>query len=165
MSFLREFEDLESFAIHLAARELALRERLANGLEEALVILEKDMKDQVGHYQDQVGQFPAWAPLADSTEAEKARLGAPAEAPLLRHGALYASFEHSRSGDEGVVGSTDPTMVYHEFGTDRMPPRPIIGPAVVRNRERIERLFGKVVLEGILGGEVVPDGRYFEGGD
>jgi hypothetical protein len=61
-------------------------------------------------------------------------------------------------------GSTDPTLAYHEFGTSKMPPRPVLGLAVVNSREKIEKLFGRAIVEGILGGEVMPDGGYF-GGD
>ena len=164
MSALKEFEDLALFAVHLGAMEIALHERLHKGLESALVLLEKDMKAQVGYYQGEVGEFPAWAPLADSTEADKARLGAPSGAPLLRFGALYASFQHEARGDEGVVGSTDPTMIYHEFGTSKMPPRPVLGPALVRNREKIEKILGRALVEGILGGEITAGSDYF-GGD
>jgi len=45
-----------------------------------------------------------------------------------------------------------------------MPPRPVLGLAVVNSREKIEKLFGRAIVEGILGGEVMPDGGYF-GGD
>ena len=135
------------------------------GLEKSLVLIEKDAKKQIGHYQGQVGEFPAWAPLAASTEAEKARLGAPLGAPLLRHGGLYASFEHQLLSDtEGVVGSTDPTLIFHEFGTSKMPPRPVMGPAVVKNRARIQQILGRAIVEGILSGEVMHGGAEYFGG-
>lgn len=166
MGAVKEFEDLALFAIHLAERQVAVHEAMKRGLERALLVIEKDAKDQIGHYQPEVGTFPAWAPLADSTEAEKARLGAPLGAPLLRHGGLYASFEHEViSPEEGVVGSTDPTLVYHEFGTSKMPPRPVLGPAVFKNRERIQKILGAALVDGILGGELTAGGRDYFGGD
>ena len=55
-------------------------------------------------------------------------------------------------------------MVFHEFGTPTMPPRSVLGPAVFKNREKIEKILGRAIVEGILGGEVLPDGGYF-GGD
>jgi len=158
----RDFEDLGAFALHLASLERGTRRSLRRGLEQALVVIEKDAKDQIGHYQAEAGDFPAWAPLADTTEAEKARIGAPADAPLLRHGGLYASFGHTVESDtEGVVGSTDPTLIFHEFGTRKMPPRPVLGPAVFKSREQIEKLLGRAIVEGIVGGEVVEHGGYF----
>lgn len=165
MGALREFEDLALFAVHLASMEVAVKREMQRGLTQALVLIETDAKGQIGHYQPEVGEFPAWAPLADSTEAEKARLGAPAGAPLLRHGGLYASFEHEvLAPDDGVVGSTDPTMLFHEFGTPTMPPRPVMGPAAVKNRERIKQILGAAIVRGVLGGEQVADAGYF-GGD
>jgi len=161
----REFEDLAAFALHLAAVERGVGRSMRRGLEKALVVIENDAKAQIGHYQPEAGEFPAWVPLADSTEAEKARIGAPADAPLLRTGELLASFKHEVVSDtEGVVGSTDPVMVYHEFGTSKMPPRPVMGPAAFNNREKIEKILGRAIVEGILGGETVLDAGYF-GGD
>lgn len=161
----REFEDLAGFALHLAAVERNASRAMRRGLEKALVVIEDNAKAQIGHYQPAAGEFPAWAPLADSTEAEKARIGAPADAPLLRKGALLASFKHELVSDsEGVVGSTDPVLAFHEFGTPKMPPRPVMGPAVVNSREKIEKILGRAIVEGILGGETVLDAGYF-GGD
>lgn len=165
MGAVKEFEDLGLFALHLVQMQHSVQVAQRRGLERALLVIENEAKGEIGHYQPAVGEFPAWAPLAPSTEAEKARLGAPLGAPLLRHGGLYASFQHEvESPEEGVVGSTDPTLVYHEFGTSKMPPRPVLGPAVVRTREKVQQILGQAIVEGILGGEVVPDGGYF-GGD
>ena len=166
MGAVREFEDLALFAVHLASLEVAVQQEMKRGLERALVVIETDAKAQIGHYQAEAGEFPAWAPLADSTEKEKERIGAPLGAPLLRHGGLYASFKHEvLSHDDGVVGSTDPTLIYHEFGTPKMPARPVMGPAVVKNREKIQRILGRAIVEGILGGELVAGGADYFGGD
>lgn len=155
MSGPRDFEDIGQFISHLAVVEGMVKHRMAQGLEKALVLIETDAKEQIGHYQPEVGPYSAWAPLTPGTEAEKAREGAPAGAPLLRHGALYASFQHEViSPEEGIVGSTDPTMVFHEMGTDKMPPRPVMGPALYKNRERIQQILGRAIVEGIIGGEL-----------
>ena len=159
----KSFNDLGTFAVHLAAREVALTKSLSVGMERALTVIENDAKDQIGHYQPGIGAFPAWADLAPSTEAEKARMGAPADAPLLRTGGLYASFGHDVvSPSEGVVGSTDPTMVFHEFGTARMPPRPVLGPAMLRSMPKVQKILGVALVEGIIGGEIVAAGSYFK---
>lgn len=159
------FDSPIAFALHLAALEVAVHESLHRGLERALVVLENDAKGQIGHYQGAHGDFPAWAPLADSTEREKQRIGAPADAPLLRHGGMYASFGHSIEGHDGVMGSTDPTMVFHEFGTSKMPPRPVIGPAVVKQRKTVEQILGAALVHGLLGGQVTAGGTEYLGGD
>jgi hypothetical protein len=166
MAAVKEFEDMALFALHLLEKQVAVHASMKRGIERALLVIENDAKEQVGHYQSESGEFPAWAPLADSTEAEKARLGAPAGAPLLRHGGLYASFGHEvLSAEEGVAGSTDPTLVYHEFGTSKMPPRPVMGPAVFKNRDKIQAILGQALVEGILGGAAEPGSGDYFGGD
>lgn len=166
MTSPKVFEDLVSFAAHLTALQMTVQRAADVGLKRALQVIEADAKAQIGHYQPEVGAFPAWADLAPSTEAEKARMGAPADAPLLRTGALYASFSHELLGNgEGVVGSTDPTMVFHEFGTAKMPPRPVMGPAVLRTTPQVKKLLGATVVQGILGGQVVAGGSEYFGGD
>lgn len=162
---MKELGSLGELITVMTAATIAIEHQKRHGLEKALQIIERDAKRQIGHYQRAVGDFPAWAPLADSTEAQKKSMGAPTNAPLLRHGELYASFQHEvLSSDEGVVGSTDPVMIYHEFGTSKMPPRPVLGPAVVKNRERITRALTGALVAGILGGKAVEDaGDYFGG--
>jgi phage gpG-like protein len=151
---VREFDSILGLAENLLHLEVGMHELVGKSLDTALVILEKDMVHQIGEYQGKVGPYPAWADLAESTEEEKARLGAPADAPLERFGDLMQSFQHERDGDEGIVGSTDKVMEYHEWGTDRMPPRPVVGPALERNRERIEALIGRATVELIAGGKL-----------
>lgn len=164
MPSIKTFDDLASFALHLAAREVAVRQQGEKAMAKALSVITEDAKAQLGHYQNAVGDFPAWAPLAQSTEDQKRREGAPADAPLLRHGGMYASFDFTvASPEEGAAGSTDPTMVYHEFGTSKMAPRPVWGPAMVRSMPKVQKLLAQAVVEGILGGEVVADGGYFRG--
>ena len=81
---MREFESITAFAEHLLVLSASIVAAEHNALEKVAVLIEKDAKEQIGHYQDAVGPFQDWAPLADSTEAEKARLGYPADAPLGR---------------------------------------------------------------------------------
>jgi HK97 gp10 family phage protein len=150
----REFDGVLAFAEHLLKIEVGLAVIEHRAIGTALTILERDMVEQIGEYQDSVGPYPAWATLADSTEDEKARLGYPLNAPLEREGDLKASFSHEQSGDEGVVGSTDPVMEYHEFGTSKMPPRPVVGPALERNRDRIEHMLGHALIEAVIGGRL-----------
>lgn len=149
---LREFDNALSFAEHLIKIEFAMAAVMHKSLGHVLTVLEEDMRKQIGEYQGSAGSYPAWASLADSTEEEKGRLGYPLNAPLLREGDLQKSFQHDQDGNEGIVGSTDPVMVYHEFGTVKMPPRPVVGPALYRNRDKIEHLLGHAMVEAIIGG-------------
>lgn len=82
-------------------------------------------------------------------------MGYPADAPLEATGQMRDSISHKTHGLEAVIGSTDPKMVYHEFGTAKMPARPVMGPAVFRNKEFIRRTIGTAAVEGIVGGRLI----------
>ncbi|WP_223253600.1 HK97-gp10 family putative phage morphogenesis protein [Chromobacterium amazonense] len=127
---------------------------LQHGLERCAKRIEKTAKEEIGHYQAAAGPFPAWEQLADSTDQEKARLGYPVDAPLLASGTMRdESFKHEVAGLEAIVGSTDKKMVYHEFGTSKMPPRPVFGPALFKNRAFIEKTIGRAAMSGLIGGD------------
>jgi HK97 gp10 family phage protein len=147
----RHFESLGAFAVHLLALQIEVAEALHHGLEKVATKIEKTAKAEIGHYQDAVGAFPAWAELADSTEERKAQMGYPAGAPLLATGEMKDSIGHEVEGLEAVIGSTDDKMVWHEFGTSKMPPRPVMGPAAIHNKANIEKLVGA----GLIGGDQI----------
>lgn len=150
-----EFKSLGSLALHMAAQEVALLASLHAGLEKCAVRVEQTATAEIGHYQSGVGPFPAWADLADSTETQKARMGYPADAPLEASGAMRDSITHTTNMLEAVIGSTDEKMVYHEFGTPKMPARPVMGPAVFRNKEYIRRVLGIATVTGLIGGSAI----------
>ena len=159
-----EFNSLGDFARHLIGVEVAVKAAEHKGLKKAAVLIENAAKAEIGHYQGAAGPFPAWAPLADPTEASKARKGYPAGAPLLASGDMRDNISHQVSGHEAVIGSPDDKAFYHEFGTSKMPPRPIFGPAVFSNKAKIQRIIGAAVVSGIIGGEIVAGGHeYFFG--
>ena len=116
------------------------------GLEVCARLIEKTAKDEIGHYQPETEPFPAWAPLADSTVREKTRLGyvgrLSADDPLYRTGEMRDSIEHRTGELETEIGTDSTIAPYHEFGTEKMPPRPFLGPALVRNKENIEKIVG-----------------------
>ena len=145
------------------------------GLETCALLIEKTAKDEIGHYQAEAGPFPAWAPLADSTMKEKTRLGyvgrLSADDPLYRTGEMRDSLEHKTGDLETEIGTFSEIAPFHEFGTDKMPPRPFLGPALVNNKRNIERIIGAFAAsalapEGVRGEqykldvrEVMDDGR------
>lgn len=156
---VKEFS-LASFSTHLAEMAVNTILSLNVGLHAAANVIEKDAKEKIGHYQDDSGPFPAWEPLADSTEEEKDRLGYPLNAPLLREGDLRDSIQHEVHMLEAIVGSKSPIAAYQEFGTDRIPPRPFIGPAAFENKEKIEGLLGAATVRGLSLGGSIPSGLY-----
>lgn len=76
-------------------------------------------------------QTPPWAPLAESTKAQKARLGY-SGLPLIRTGNLRQSFAPFSDNDEAGVGAkasfgVDYAQV-HEQGSGNVPARPMLPP-------------------------------------
>ncbi|MCF7536152.1 HK97-gp10 family putative phage morphogenesis protein [Pseudomonas petrae] len=146
-----EFKSLESLAMHLGGLESAITEQLHGSLEKCAARVEKTAKAEIGTYQAGIGDFPAWAALASSTEAAKDKAGYPENSPLLATGEMRDSIQRKVYGDEAIIFSSDDKMVYHEFGTPKMPARPVMGPAVLRSKEYIERQLGQAVIRGLVG--------------
>ena len=150
---MKEFSSLGAFAAHLVTREAEVAFNLHAGLEVVARRVEETAKSEIGMYQPEVGNFPEWAPLAESTLEEKERLGfAPPDNPLLREGHLRDSIEHETHVLDAVIGSKSDIAAYQEFGTASIPPRSFIGPAMVRNVELLERMTGAAAVIGIGGG-------------
>lgn len=164
MGAVREFDSITSFLVHLAGAQVALMKVEHTALEKASLLIEREVKREIGAYQPAVGPFPAWAPLAESTEARKAAMGYPADAPLLASGKMRDNIGHEIAGNTAVIGSPDEEAVYHEFGTTKMPPRPMFGPAVYKNLEKLHFLIGTEVVAGIMDGKPTSGGAgYFIG--
>lgn len=162
MGAVREFSNLADFITHLAGAQVALVAAEQSALKKGALLIENEAKREMGHYQPAVGPFPAWAALAESTEARKAAMGYPANAPLLASGDAQKNITHEISGHDAVIGSPDEVMVYHEFGTSKMPPRPVFGPAVYKNLEKLHFIIGTEVVAGIIDGKVTSGGAgYF----
>ncbi|HHA1936229.1 TPA: hypothetical protein ACOEP6_004741 [Enterobacter ludwigii] len=121
---------------------------LEAGLEVVARTIEEEAKEEIGVYQPAVGPFDAWAPLAESTKADRVRQGYSEDDPLLRSGELRDSISHRVMGLAAVVGSTDDKAVWQEYGTDRIPPRPFIGPAYVKSFHKITEMVGFAVMKG-----------------
>lgn len=150
---MKEFSSFGQLAVRFAELQLAEFTALHHGLKKAAELVEKTAQDEIGNYQPAVGPFPAWAPLAESTKEDRVRLGYTPDDPLLRSGELRDSISHQVLGLEAAIGSTSDIMVYQEFGTATIPPRPVLGPAAVHNLEKIHKIIGVAAVSGILGGE------------
>lgn len=145
------FSSPKQFAAHLI--RLAAESHAV--MHHAVTISADEIKDTaqgiIGQYQDAIGPYPKWEDLADSTEAEKARLGYSVDAPLLRTGEMQKSIEQRTIGTEAEIGSNDRKMIWHELGTDRMPPRPVLGPAAMHSKDRVAHFVGKTTLAWLSG--------------
>lgn len=152
---MKEFKSFGAFANHLRLMAIETPMVTAEIAERAGKVVEKRAKDEIGHYQTSAGEFPAWAPLTSGTEARKAALGFPADAPLLASGEMRDSISHAviklMTGARVIVGSNDEKLIFHEFGTSKMPPRPVLGPALFNSHEDIERIAAEVMFAFLSG--------------
>lgn len=153
---MKEFKSLADFsAFTKLALPVLLVGELKHGLEKCAKAIEETAKAEIGTYQPAVGPFQDWEQLADSTVAQRERLGFTPNDPLLRTGELRGSIERQVHNLEAVIGSKSDIAAYQEFGTDKIPPRPFLGPAVIHNRKKIERIVGEAAVSGLAGGHRV----------
>jgi HK97 gp10 family phage protein len=159
---MKEFTSLGQFARHLATLEVAVALELRAGLDQVATAVKEKAKDEIGEYQKAIGPFPAWAPLAESTVADRVANGYSPDEPLLRTGEMRDSIDKSVSGMEATIGSTSQIAVYQELGTDKIPPRPFLGPAVLHNEKLIKRILGRAFVTGLLGRGNMPSSLGYE---
>lgn len=98
-----------------------------------------------------VPPFPGWPPLADSTIAIKTAQGlgknGNPRSMLYATGAMHddVGFRVSKKDKRVAIGTNIPYAAAHEYGNSRVPPRPFLGPALVRTVQklypRMERIF------------------------
>jgi hypothetical protein len=140
--------DLDMFAREIAQSSAAI----AIGLESQFKLIVKDIeetaKEELGVYQPAVGSFNAWAPLAESTMAGRVLAGYLANEPLLRSGELRDTIESEIVGLAAIVGTKSEIGLWQEVGTDRIPPRPFIGPAYVRKIDPLMDAIGLAITTG-----------------
>jgi len=129
--------DLAAMSALLITKGEALEAHLVDAMQQAAQLVRQEAQDEIGVYQ------AGWVQLADSTEQQKARMGYSANAPLLATGQLKNSFEYNVSGLKAVIGSNDRTIKYHEFGTSKMPPRPVLLTSVTKKKNEIIELIGQ----------------------
>ena len=150
---------LMQFATVVGEMAVAAHKVSEHAMERAAQAVEKEAKASVGNYQDQSGPFVAWAELADSTKTDRERQGFPENEPELRTGELRDSIEHtvirSRLGDvEAEVGSNSDIMVFQELGTEKMPPRSILGGAAARTETEVVKIIGGGLMAALIGEDV-----------
>jgi len=160
----REFPSLTDFGLHLAEIAIAEDEFIHKGLDAAAALIESEAKREFGVYQPATGPFVAWEELAESTKQDRVDQGFSEDEPLKRTGALRASVSREVHGLDAVVGSTSDLMIYHEFGTSRMPARPVFGPAWWRHKEAVASLIAQSAVLGITGARVFGFAEHREAG-
>ena len=153
--------ELFDFAMKLGEMAFAADEITKHVLKDAGKIVQKEAKQEIGHYQDGAGPFVAWAELADSTKADRVNLGYTENDPGLRSGKMRDSIEFTVKSDlivgEVQIGSNDDKMVWFELGTSKQPPRSALGGAMFRKTPELIALIG-ASAEGVLLGRGVVEG-------
>ena len=144
MNSLKDFAALLERAAIPAAASAAL--------DAAAASIEREAKREIGTYQrSDMGPYSPWQELAPATKADRVRQGFSENDPLLRTGELRDSLSHETHGLEAVVGSDSDVMVWQEFGTKTIPPRPVLGLAAVRKQADVARIVGDGVVASLVG--------------
>ena len=125
----------------LLAEQAEKLKQAKEGLETAAQLIETESKAMIGHYQD------GWAALADSTERQKAAKGYPPNAPLLATGEMRDSITHNVQDATAYIGTDDEKMIYHEFGTVHIPPRPVYMLAFEHKKDEIIEVIGQATVK------------------
>lgn len=140
--------DLEQFARELSSASASISTGLEAGFRVIVKEIEETAKEEIGVYQPAFGPFEAWAPLAESTKADRVRLGYSEDEPLLRSGELRDSIQSEVVGLAAIIGTKSEIGLWQEVGTDRIPPRPFIGPAYVRKIDPLLEAIGLTISRG-----------------
>jgi hypothetical protein len=136
---------LLGFIAELPAIERDLEASGPKIVEQACKIIQKKAKAAIGK------DHELWAPLAQSTIADKAHHGFPTPKPLLRTGALRDSIEYTVDGNHGWVGSDLEIAVYQELGTSRIPPRSFLVSSAISSEDKIHRMAAATTIAALSG--------------
>jgi hypothetical protein len=139
------------FAARLRAAAADCRPLLEATLNVEMIAIGERAKELPGDPGD-----PSWPGLAEATIEDKEYLSSkgksvPPPNPLLRTARLKNSIEGGAIGLAGVIGAGDYVMVFHEFGTSKMPPRPIFSLILRREIPRLKAVFDQVAVELLTG--------------
>lgn len=148
---MKHLTSFKAMAEELLLRAPTIAVELHEGLKVIAEKIEAKAKSEFGTYQPAAGEFPEWPELADSTKEDRLKQGFSEDEPLLRTGKLRDSLGHEVKGLEAVIGSTDERMVFHEFGTSRIPARPVLGPAAFHSKDIVQKLVGAAAMSGLIG--------------
>lgn len=156
---VKEFKNLSQFANHLRKVTKEFQEKeikalwmLGEHLEnKAKAIIDEGILQQGG------GEYASWAELADSTKAEKDRLGyafTDDYNPLLRTGSLRDSIKHIIRSEGAIkqlsVGSDEDIMVWQELGTFRIPPRSVLGLTFFREHFVVKKYLADFMIRWMM---------------
>ncbi|WP_337037041.1 hypothetical protein [Pantoea agglomerans] len=141
--------DLEQFAREMSSASASIATGLEAGFRVIVKEIEETAKEEIGVYQPAYGHFDAWAPLAESTKADRIRQGYSEDEPLFRSGELKDSIDSEIVGLAAIAGTKSEIGLWQEVGTASIPPRPFIGPAYVRKIDPLIEMVGWVISRSL----------------
>ncbi|NHN93636.1 hypothetical protein [Acetobacter sicerae] len=142
---------IAGFAALLGEMTLKADEATHHALTKAAKIVQAEAKSEIGHYQGEIGGFPAWAELADSTKEDRLRRGFTENDPGLRSGEMRDSIETTVHDHEATIGSDDDKLVYFELGTVKQPPRTVLAGALIRKEDDVVKEIGSTFVGRLTG--------------
>jgi hypothetical protein len=148
---MREFKSFGAFAAHLERLAASSVEVKKHVLDASAEEIQKTAQGLIGEYQEAVGPYPAWEELADSTQAERARLGYSENDPGYRSGEMQQSVKRHVEGNEAAIGSSDQHMAWFDLGTEKQPPRPVFAPAAIHSKPRVMKIIGVTMFAWLAG--------------
>lgn len=144
----RTFNSVGALANFMEGIANSLPQAQHAALDEASTFLLEKVKAIPGNYQSD----PVWPPLAEATVEDRVRKGFTPDDPLRRTGEFAESFDkHVDSPTRAEVGSNDERTGMVEYGTKRMPPRPVLGAAKVQHDKVMIEIVGRRIQRHIGG--------------
>lgn len=145
----RSFSSFEAFADFLETRIAAAEHAKHLGLDAGANMMCRAAHDMVGM------ENASWTALADSTVARKQAAGqvgriSPTD-PLYASGELRESWRYNVGNAGFVWGSVDPVMVDHEYGTSKMPPRPVVAPVMFQHGKEAVHMAANWIMGAAAG--------------
>jgi HK97 gp10 family phage protein len=165
----------ESLIMKFAAMPELITKEIEKSMKKSAMKVRDDATKKFGEYQPAEGPYPAWAQLKESTIKEKEKAGG-GDDPLIGHYPsgtgnhkrmslknakdafkrtgkwpmpLRSSIGIETEGLTAAVGTDDPIGKYHEYGTEHIPPRPFLRPALYENKDSIKNNVKEGIQNGI----------------
>ena len=146
---MTSFASIDAFLAHMARVQAELPHAQRRGEEAAGKALAHLAAAMVGTEDER------WAALAASTVARKERLGqtgrVSATDPLYATGEYRVSISYRIEGGAVLIGSGDPIAPFLEFGTGRMPERPVFGPTMFVHGHAAADLIAGHIMGAFMG--------------
>lgn len=148
---MRKFTSITQFAEYLAKLEPIGEEHKIAALEAIGKYVKEKAQSKFGIYQNAVGEFPAWAPLKDATQDARERKGYEPNNPLFVTGEVAFSIDIDVKPNRLIVGSANEILAWQEFGTHTIPPRPVLGPAMLESLPEIKKILTTMMVNWLTG--------------